>query len=93
MHLPEKYGDKLTSIRHTYNYVHKNKKAISGFENGKFIHSFRYVYPLFDKNNNYIGAYEVSTNSDNIQKTLKNLNKLHNHFLIKKRTINFAKVV
>ncbi len=51
----------------------KIKKAISGFENGKFIHSFRYVYPLFDKNNNYIGAYEVSTNSDNIQKNSKKI--------------------
>lgn len=92
IHFPSKYGDNLTNIRETFNYVHKHKKAISAFENGKFLHSFRYVYPLFNKKNKYIGAFEISYSSFNIQKDLMQINGLHNHFIVKKELLKKHKL-
>lgn len=86
MHKPDKYGDNLTNIRETYNYVHKNKKHVIAFENGKALHAFRHVYPIF-KDEEYIGAFEVSYSSEDIQKNLINLNKLYNHFIIRKELL------
>ena len=60
MHRPSKFGDDLTQIRPTVAYVNKNKKSIDGFETGRVLDGFRFVYPLFDAEKNYLGSVEVS---------------------------------
>ena len=91
MHKPEKYGDDLSGIRYSIEYVNKNKKPVNGFEGGKTTHAIRYVRPLFDHSGNYLCAVEISFSSDYIQNYLTNISSLHSHFLIKKNI--FAKKV
>ena len=60
MHRPNKFGDNLTNIRATVKYVNEFKKPIDGFEEGKIFNGFRYVYPIFNKDNIHIGSVEIS---------------------------------
>ena len=60
MHSPDKYGDNLSDIRPTIKYVNQYKMPIDGFENGKMFNGFRYVYPVFNKQNKHIGSVEIS---------------------------------
>jgi len=60
-HKPEQYGDSLVGIRPTIEYVNRTHKPISGFEEGRIFNGFRYVYPLFDHQNSYIGSVEISS--------------------------------
>ena len=60
MHAPSKYSDDLTNVRKTVAYVNKNKIPIDGFENGRIYSGFRFVYPIKDKDNVYLGSLEVA---------------------------------
>ncbi len=62
-HKPEQYGDSLVGIRPTIEYVNRTHKPISGFEEGRIFNGFRYVYPLFDHQNSYIGSVEISSSA------------------------------
>ena len=84
MHKPSKFGDDLTNIREDFTYVNKTLKPITGFTHGRTAHGFRNVYPLFDKNNNHIGAMEISYSSEKLQDELTNISKIHTHFLVNK---------
>ncbi len=59
-HRPKKFGDNLTNIRETVTYVNREKKQISGYEEGRIFGGYRFVYPLFDENNKHIGSVEIS---------------------------------
>ncbi len=87
MHKPDKYGDDLTQVRYTFAYTQKTHKPIFGFEQGRMIHGFRHVFPLF-KASQYIGAYEISFSSDSFQNRLLKVNKLYIHFLINKKVFS-----
>ena len=88
MHKPLKYGDDLIRVRPDFEAVNKNKQIIRGFLQGKVAHGFRNVYPLFDKNKNYLGAVEISFASELLQNYLESVGKIHSHFLIKKNIFN-----
>jgi PAS domain S-box-containing protein len=85
MHKPSKFGDDLSKIRYSYTYVNKEKKPIEGLESGKTIHAYRYVYPIFDTNGDYLCAMEVSFPSEYVQNRLTNINKLHTHYILNKK--------
>ena len=59
MHRPEKYGDDLTGIRSTVEYVNREHRQISGFEEGRIYNGYRYVFPLSYKGE-HIGSVEIS---------------------------------
>ncbi len=84
MHKPSKYGDDLSNIRQDFEYVNKYKTIVRGFSNGRTAHGFRNVYPIFNKQNEYLGAIEISFSSESLQNYLINLSNLHSHFLIDK---------
>ncbi len=90
-HKPSKFGDDLTSIREDFKYTNENKEPISVFVQGRVAHGFRNVFPLFDKNNNHIGAMEVSFSSDSFQWYLNHISKIHSHFIVNKKIFD-AKV-
>jgi diguanylate cyclase (GGDEF)-like protein len=83
-HKPSKFGDDLTNIREDFKYTNETKKSIRGFTQGRTTHGFRNTFPLFDKNNNYIGALEVSFSSDSFQWYLNNISGIHSHFIVDK---------
>lgn len=57
LHMPEKYGDDLSSIRHTIVECNKNKKMVEGLEEGRGGFGFRVVSPVFYQGR-YIGCAE-----------------------------------
>ena len=88
MHKPNKFGDDLTDVRYSFRHVNKTKEVVKGFEQGKTTHAFRYVFPIFDKNNKHLGAVEISLASYALQDKLLNVNKIHSHFLVDKNIFN-----
>ena len=84
MHKPNKFGDNLTSVRTDFRYTNRTKKIWRGFLQGRTSHGFRNVYPIFDKNNQHIGAIEISYSSSSFQDDLTNISKIHTHFLVNK---------
>lgn len=60
MHSPHEYGDDLSKIRPTVVYVNVHRKAVYGFDPGYYLSGFRYVFPLFDEEGNYLGGVEIS---------------------------------
>ena len=88
MHAPSKYGDDIGKIRYGISMVNKTKKPLHGFEQGRISHAFRNIYPLFNKNNQYLGCFDISYSSENMQNTLIDVNKIHSHFLVNKNILN-----
>ncbi len=84
MHKVDMFGDNLHEIRKDYALVNETKKLFRGFVQGKSAHAFRNVYPLYDKNKNYIGAVEISFASALLQDYLTVVNKVHSHFIVSK---------
>ena len=81
-HKKDKFGDDISDIRYSIKYVNEKHKKISGFESGKLIHAFRNVYPIFDKDKNYLGCIDIGFSSKYLQNTLEDVHKLHTHFLV-----------
>lgn len=69
-HKPEKYGDDLTGVRYSVEYVNTFKKSISGFEEGRIFNGFRNVYPLI-YNEKHIGSVELSVSMGAVIQQLK----------------------
>lgn len=70
-HKPKKFGDNLTDMRATVKYVNQYMKPIKGFEEGKIYSGYRFVYPLFDNNNEHIGSVEISSSLLSFKKILE----------------------
>ena len=86
-HKPSKYGDNLTGIRKTVDYVNEYRTPISAFEEGRIFNGFRNVYPLY-KNNNFVGTVEISFAFDGLQNFLSMIDHTSYLFMIKKRVID-----
>ena len=72
----KKYGDDLSSFRHTINYVAKTKKPLKAFEVGRAGLVIRGLAPVM-KNNKYLGSVEFIMGLNSITKTLKKQNILY----------------
>ena len=82
MHKPSKYDDDLSSIRLDFKHTNQTQKISRGLSPGKTAHAFRNIYPLFDREKNYIGALDVAFPSEVLQDNLTSISKLHTHFLL-----------
>lgn len=58
-HQPDMFGDDLTSLRPTIRKVVQNQSYITGFEEGRQMSGYRFVFPLF-KDAVYVGSVEIS---------------------------------
>ena len=83
MHKPEKFGDDLTLIRESVKLTNQTKTPQEGFEIGKIVHGFRFVYPLFNKQE-HIGSMEISFGSHKLVESIIDRTILHTHFLVLK---------
>ena len=88
MHAPSKFGDDLTKIRESVVLTNSTKKASECFEIGRISNGFRYVYPLYGENQQYIGSMEISFNSIFLLKNLTGKTILDKHFLILKSEVH-----
>ena len=68
---PLKYGDDLTTFRHTIPYVMKNKKPLVTTEVGKTGMTIRGIVPMFDENSAYAGSAEFILSFDSFIEWMK----------------------
>ena len=88
MHKPEVYGDDLKGIRQSVEYVNSSLKPFYGFEEGRIYNGFRYVFPLFDNQNNHIGSVETSFGIKSFIDNYMNLFETKRaNFLISKKVV------
>ena len=60
-HRPERFGDDLSDARPTVRAANETLLPAYGFEEGRIINGFRYVYPLFH-DAEHVGSFEISMN-------------------------------
>jgi signal transduction histidine kinase len=88
LYKPKMYGDNLEKARYSVGYVNKYHKPVKSLEIGKVAPGFKYVYPLFDKNQNYIGSVENSFSIMAFINQLELLYTVHTHFLVFKKCVD-----
>ena len=71
MHKPLKFSDDLTDVRYGVKFVNKSLKSVDGFEEGRVINGFRFIYPLIDKEKNHLGSVEISVSSKGFIEMIK----------------------
>ena len=84
-HKPEHYGDSLFEYRPSIRIANQERRAVNGFEAGKVISGYRYVYPL-EYRGHFLGTVELSISIKAILDTLYALNdKKEYAFIINKK--------
>ena len=86
MHRPEKFGDDLSDIRYSVSLTNRTKQFTEGFEMGRVIHGFRFVYPVYDRQKEYLGSMEISLSSKQLLNVISDSSILDAHFLILKKS-------
>ena len=59
-HQLDRWGDNLSEIRHSVKWVNQNLRPFTGFETGKVVSGFRYVYPIINPQGQHLGSVELS---------------------------------
>ncbi len=60
LHAPENYGDNLDTLRQTVKHVNLKHSAIFGFEEGGMSNGYRYVFPITDAKQSYLGSMGIT---------------------------------
>ncbi len=68
-HNPDVYGDSLVDIRESVDIVMTEHRPVIGFEEGRFLSGYRYVYPIFH-DTQYVGSVELSVSATSVIKEL-----------------------
>lgn len=70
MHRPDRFGDVLTDTRPSVARANSTLKMVTGFEEGRIFNGFRFIHPLFYKNE-HIGSMETSLSFDGVRSSLE----------------------
>ncbi|WP_041718083.1 EAL domain-containing protein [Alkalilimnicola ehrlichii MLHE-1] len=81
---PEYYGDDLLTTRPLVRQVHQTRRPASGFETGRSLSGFRYVYPLFD-GDEFLGSVEFSIPFRYVREMMDRLDQGHEFQLMLRR--------
>jgi diguanylate cyclase (GGDEF)-like protein len=91
-HRPNKFGDSLSGVRSTVEWVNANHKRVEGFEEGRIYNGFRYVYPLaYIASANkveHVGSVEVSFSAHAIAQDFASSHDAKICFLIAKNVVD-----
>lgn len=82
-HKPGRFGDDLTGVRFSVEYVNRFKESIAGFEEGRIYNGYRFVYPL-QKDGIHIGTVEISTSMLAIITILSDRFNIPSQFILRK---------
>ncbi len=85
MHKPKKFGDYLSDVRYSVDYVNKKHRSISGFEQGRIVHGFRYVYPITDQEGKHLGSVELSIGTLSFEEMFENTLFVNANLIIDKK--------
>lgn len=90
-HNVSEFSDSLLDFRPSIRMVIDQKRMIAGFEGGRYLSGYRYVYPLFNKGN-YVGSVELAVSATNIVTELyKSMGALDVAFIIKEDIIESSR--
>ena len=84
MHKPDKFGDDLSDYRFSITEVNRTLKPLNGYEVGKIVDGYRFVYPIFDESLFHVGSIEISVDSSFFDKTFEQNFGVDTHFLVRK---------
>lgn len=90
MHSPNRYGDPLAEIRYSVRQTNALKRKHEGFEEGRIIHGFRFVYPLFGSDGRHLGSVEASVTAKAFMQAYEQSFNGHVHFIEQMDTVNQA---
>jgi PAS domain S-box-containing protein len=82
-HRPKKYGDNLSGVRATVNYVNTIHLPVGGFEEGKIFNGYRFVFPITAKDSTHLGSMEISFGPETFTSALMKQYDVLSNFLIK----------
>jgi len=88
MHKPSKFGDDLTKIRASINLTNQLKIPVKGFEIGKVLSGFRYVFPVFAQDGSHIASLESSISTNSFQEELEHSFHSKINFIINKKIVD-----
>ncbi len=87
-HRPQKYGDNLSGIRSTVEWVNRYHIPISGFEEGRIYNGFRYLFALGDRlSKEHLGSVEISFSVHAIAREFAHLRSAKTGFFIDKTVV------
>lgn len=72
-HFLNHFGDNLTQARYSIAWVNEHKQPYSGFEAGKVVSGFRYVYPIITPNGQHLGSVELSLPFEEVRQEVHKL--------------------
>ena len=90
-HNVSEFGDSLTDFRASIRMVIEQKRSISGFEGGRYLSGYRYIYPLFNQGD-YVGSVELAVSATNIVNELyKSMEGFDVVYIIKEDIIEISR--
>ncbi|MCD6387995.1 MAG: PAS domain-containing protein [Desulfobulbaceae bacterium] len=87
LHRPEKFGDNLTNVRETVNYVNTEHSPIDGFEEGRIYSGYRFVFPITAADQTHLGSLEISFGPEALTSSMMQQYLVLSNFFIKEETI------
>ncbi|EDZ62883.1 protein containing GGDEF domain [Sulfurimonas gotlandica GD1] len=90
-HLPYKSGDSLKDIRTSIRVANAELKTMVGFEGGRVLPGYRYVFPIVDKGE-HLGSVEFSVSFEGIERKLRKILPFYAHKIILEKAVSYDKV-
>lgn len=88
MYKPSKFGDDLSQTRHSVSLANKLKIPQEGFETCKFISGFRFIYPVFNAQDEHIGSIGISYEGKQLLHSIIDNFVYDSHILVLKEVID-----
>jgi diguanylate cyclase (GGDEF)-like protein len=85
-HRPEKFGDNLTDFRELVRLVQETGESTEGFEEGKIMNGYHFVYPIFS-GRDLVGSVEASISFKTIDTLSRKISGYHSIFIIEKNLV------
>lgn len=86
LHKKQKFDDDLRPFRQSINKIVEEQHYFEGFEEGRIINSYRFIYPLI-KEGNYLGSVETSVSMYNLLKEMESSINGEISFIIDEKTV------
>ncbi len=83
MHARDNFGDNLYDVRPTVRVANETKVPVSGYEEGRVLNGYRFVYPLFHEKR-HCGSVELSFSMGSLLEVLRTLSKADFLFAVKR---------
>lgn len=87
MHTPQRYDDQIFAVRPALRLAHTEKRFVQGFELGRWIHAFRYVFPL-QHNGQYQGIVEFGVPFYAVSQALQQVYEEEYSLILKKEALD-----